>query len=60
MVNIREKGCSWGHRGVWSRSPACLICPLPREVLRSLSLEVFKSHGFVALRDVVRGVIVVG
>jgi len=28
---------------------------LPREVVKSLSLEVFKSHGDVALKDVVSG-----
>jgi len=28
---------------------------LPREVVQSLSLKVFQSHGAVALRDVVSG-----
>ena len=33
---------------------------LPREVVGSLSLEVFKSHGDVALRDVAVGTVWVG
>lgn len=31
------------------------MAQLPREVMESLSLEVFENHGDVALKDVVSG-----
>jgi len=33
------------------------VAQLPREVVGSLSMEVFHSHGDVALRDVVMGMV---
>jgi len=31
------------------------LAQLPREMVESLSLQVFKNHGDVAMRDVVSG-----
>ena len=46
-LDIRKYFCSERVVGHWYR--------LPREVVGSSSLEMFKSHGNMALRDKVRG-----
>ena len=52
--------CSLDIRKNFSQRVAVHCHRLQREVIESLSLEVFKNHGDMALRDVVMSMVGVG